>query len=291
MTLSYAAIPGPLNRLGEGPCWDDRRGRYMWVDILGGRAHWYNPSDGSAGSMAGPDWLSSLVPCRDGRFIAFAYHSYYMLDPETERFEFLGKVEGLEPDVRFNDCKCDGQGRIWAGTMAMDGQTPAGRLYRFDRELRPTAVLEKVTIANGLDWSPDGETMYFIDTVTRHIRAYEFREDTGELSGERTVVRIPEGEGGPDGMTVDAEGMIWAAQWGGSRVCRWNPRTGERLLTVPLPAERTSSCAFGGIGLRTLLVTSAQGGEAGDGGALAGAAFLVETPFAGRPPFCFAAGE
>lgn len=287
MTLPYTVIPAPLSNLGESPIWDERRARFMWVDITGARVHWYDPSGGGAGSIAAPQWISALVPCRDGRFIAFAYHSYYMLDPRTESFELLGGMEGLEPHIRFNDCKCDKAGRIWAGTLSMDGQSGVGRLYRFSRELDATSVIERVTISNGMDWSPDGGTLYYIDSATGLIRAYGFREDTGELYGERTVVRIPDGEGVPDGMTVDREGMLWAAQWGGSRISRWNPVTGERILALHLPAERISSCAFGGKELQTLLITSAQGDHPDGGEPQAGACFLAEASCGGRAPYAF----
>jgi sugar lactone lactonase YvrE len=285
MSFTHRTVPMAPCGLGEGPVWDEERNRFLWVDITCGQVCWYDPASCRTGSWPAPRWISALVPCRDGRFIAFAYHSYYVLDPKTGHFDLLGTLEGLEADVRFNDCKADRAGRIWAGTMSMDNREGAGRLFRLDHDWAAVTVLGDISISNGLDWSLDGRTMYYIDSLTREIRAYDFDEATGTLSGERTVVRIPEGEGLPDGMTVDSEGLLWAAQWGGRRVSCWNPVTGERVRSVHLPAERISSCAFGGEGFTTLFVTSAREGEQGITADTDGASFLVDTGASGRKPY------
>ena len=117
-----------------------------------------------------------------------------------------------------------------------------------------------MTTSNGLDWSLDLSTMYYIDTPTMMVRAFDYDADEGSISGERIVVQVPEGVGQPDGMTVDAEGMLWVAHWDGGRVTRWNPLDGRLLATVAIPADRVTSCAFGRAHLDTLFITTARHG-------------------------------
>src|SRR5699024_49293 len=119
------------------------------------------------------------------------------------------------PNNRFNDGKCDPAGRFWAGTMAMNNSENGGSLYRIDTNHKVTPMIRQVRMSNGLAWSPNNKTMYYIDTPTKQIDAFDFNPDTGEIKNKRTVVTIPESEGVPDGMTIDEEGNLWVAQWGG----------------------------------------------------------------------------
>lgn len=163
MDTRYTVLDAPRCRLGEGPFWDKRRNRYVWVDIVGNRVYWIDQPRGTLEGYEAPDWISSVVPCSDGRYLAAAYHSLYWLEPETGRFELALEIGGLGKNVRFNDCKCDVRGRLWAGTMAIDCSPGQGCLYKIGPGFRVSKVLEGLSIANGMDWSPDGKIMYFIE--------------------------------------------------------------------------------------------------------------------------------
>jgi sugar lactone lactonase YvrE len=192
---------------------------------------------------------------------------------ETGEVKML--CEEIVEGVRMNDGKCDPAGRFWAGSMAYTGDTGAGTLYRLDPDLSLHTVLDSVTISNGLVWTSDNSTFFYIDTPTGRVDAYDYDHGTGNISNCRTAVEIPDGQGGPDGMTIDSEDMVWVAHWGGSCVTRWNPQTGELLETVEVPdAKQITSCALGGANLDDLYITSASIGLDDEG--------LAEQPNAGR---------
>ncbi len=246
--------------LGEGPIWDDTLKRLYWVDIEGGKLH-VHPSGGAADRVLSVGCkVGAVVPRAAGNVVLATQHGFEQFDLETCQRTLLADPERDRPNNRFNDGKCDPRGRFWAGTMSMVGQAKAGSLYVLETDHSVRHVLGSVTTSNGLDWSPDRSKMYYIDTPTMMVRAFDYDADSGTITGERTVVRIPDGVGRPDGMTVDAEGMLWVAHWDGGRVTRWNPANGELLTTVIFPADRVTSCAFGGDDLGTLFVTTARHG-------------------------------
>ena len=183
--------------------------------------------------------------------------------------------EEIVEGVRMNDGKCDPAGRFWAGSMAYTGDKGAGKLYRLDPDLSLHTVLDSVTISNGLVWTSNNSTFYYIDTPTGRVDAYDYDHGAGNISNCRTAVEIPDGQGGPDGMTIDSEDMVWVAHWGGGCVTRWNPQTGELLETVEVPgARQITSCALGGANLDDLYITSASIGLDDEG--------LAEQPNAGK---------
>jgi sugar lactone lactonase YvrE len=156
-----------------------------------------------------------------------------------------------------NDGACDPQGRFWAGTMAYDESPGAGTLYRLELDGRCSTVLTGLTISNGIGWSPDGGTMYLSDSGTRLVEAFDFDGVTGAISGRRTLVRIDEPGVAPDGLTVDEDGDIWVAMYGGWAVHRYGPE-GSLRATLPMPVAQATSCAFGGDDRRTLFVTTGR---------------------------------
>ncbi len=158
-----------------------------------------------------------------------------------------------------NDGACDPQGRFWAGTLADDHRAGGGALYRLDPDGSTSLVLEGLTIANGIGWSPDGCTMYLVDSGPRVIHAFAFDPATGAISGGRALATVDEHVGSPDGMTVDAAGDLWVAVYGGGRVHRYSPE-GKLLQALPVPAAQSTCCAFGGPGLSRLYVTTATEG-------------------------------
>jgi sugar lactone lactonase YvrE len=244
-------------RLGEGPVWDDREQCVWWVDILGESIHRTDPLTGHddvipVGQMAGALGLRQggglVVAVRDG-FIA--------VDPASGRIERLADVEADRPTSRMNDGKVDPQGRFWAGTTDIDHRPGLGTLYRLDAGRPVSPILADVTISNGLDWTADEATMYFIDTPTRAIDRFSFDPSTGSISDRQRAVSIRPGAGSPDGMTLDAEDHLWVALWDGWAVERYAPN-GDLELHVEVPAAQTSSCTFGGPDLDVLFITTAQ---------------------------------
>lgn len=240
----------------EGPFWyGDRLG---WVDIMAGHL-WLAGFDGRA--LTGPRMydvgrpLGCAAPRTEDGWILGAGAGFMTLGED-------GTVTPLTDDladattIRMNDGKCDPAGRFWAGTMAYDESPGAGALYVFDGSVR--TVLEGVSISNGLAWTADHRTMYYIDTPTGHVDAFDYDERTGAVTGRRHVVKV---EGGhPDGMNIDDEGFLWVALWGGGAVHRYDP-SGRLVATVRVPAvTNVSSCCFGGPDRSTLFITTSQQG-------------------------------
>ncbi|MFW6170190.1 MAG: SMP-30/gluconolactonase/LRE family protein [Planctomycetota bacterium] len=246
--------------LGEGPVWDSRLECLFWVDIESGKLHAHEPR-GEADRV----WdvgckVGAAVPREAGGMVLATAHGFELFDLETSRKTPVADPESDLPDNRFNDGKCDSEGRFWAGTMSMARQREAASLYVLQTDHVVKKVFGGVTTSNGLDWSPDQASMYYIDTPTMKVRKFDFDGISGTIANEHVVVRFPDGVGRPDGMTVDAEGMLWIAHWDGGRVSRWDPRTGKLLDTVLLPVDRVTSCAFGGSDLKTLFITTARHG-------------------------------
>ncbi len=244
--------------LGEGPSWNESTQQLYWVDIEGGAVHVYDPATGNdrridVGQMAG-----CVVPRRSGGVLVTLQNGIHALDLETERLELLLDPEPSLPENRFNDGKCDSRGRLWAGTTRVSHDQPSGALYCLDTDLTCHRRLTDIWISNGLAWTADDRTMYFIDSPTSRVVAFDFEVETGTIANQRTVIEIPAGQGGPDGMTIDEEGMLWIALWDGWRVTRWDPRTGKLIAEIPVPVARPTSCVFGGPGLDELYITSAS---------------------------------
>jgi sugar lactone lactonase YvrE len=212
------------------------------------------------------------------------------LDTATGQIAPFAGFPDASPDVRMNDAKCDPQGRLWAGTMAFDMRPAGGALYRLDPDATVATLLPSVTISNGIDWSLDGLTMYYVDTPTLRVDCFDFDPATGSISNRRPFVEIERPAAYPDGLTLDAEGNLWLALWGGWGVRCYNPK-GELIATVDVPAAQTSSCAFGGENFDELYITSARGGVPDDDLANqphAGSLFRVRPGVKGRPANRFA---
>jgi len=242
--------------LGEGPAWDAKTKTLYWVDILEKRVHFHR--DDEDGFIQLDQMPGCLAPSKDGSLLVAARASILNINPATAEQNFLASV--TEPsNNRFNDGKCDPAGRFLAGSMNMDEKSPTGALYSFDGKT-VTHLLDGIRISNGLAWSPDYKTFYYIDTPTRKIKAFDYDLSTGLIANPRVVITILEGLGWPDGMTSDTDGNLWIAMWGGSSVTRWNPQKGELLERIPLPAKNVTCCVFGGENLDELYVTSARVG-------------------------------
>lgn len=260
MTHSVELVLDINATLGEGPHWDPRVEKLYWVDIKEKRLNAFDPKSGANDTYQFDQYIGAAIPGNDGRFLLAMENGIYEYSSRQGRLNLIVDPEEDLPDNRFNDAKCDPSGRLWAGTMSMTGELKQGSLYRLDHDRKLTKVLSDVSISNGLAWSPDHKYMHYIDTPTGKVVTFDYDNETGEISNQRTAVEVPREMGAPDGMTIDEEGMIWVAHWGGARVTRWNPATGELLLDIPIPAKNVTSCAFGGKNLNELYITTANDG-------------------------------
>lgn len=244
--------------LGEGAIWNHKTGELMWVNITGKILNFYNPKLKYNKEMFTGQMIGTVVPSESGKAMIALENGFYQFDPETGSKHFIIDPEKKISGNRFNDGKCDPAGRFWAGTMSMEGKKKAGALYRLDPDSTVHKMIEGVTTSNGIVWSPDHTKMYYIDTPTRKVMAWNYNNETGEISNPQTAIEVPEDMGFPDGMTIDSEGNVWIALWGGEAVGCWNPETGELLRTIDVPAKNVTSCAFGDDDLGTLYITTAR---------------------------------
>ena len=253
----WSAVPGLLS---EGPRWHEERQELLWVDILGRQMHRGTLSPD--GALARVETISvdrhvgAVAPAVGGGYVLAAGPGFLYLD-EAGSVRELAQPEAGHVEVRMNDGACDVQGRFWGGTMAYDEAPGAGALYRLELDGSCTTVLTGLTIANGIGWSPDASTMYLNDSGTGCLYVFRFDGPTGAISHRRTLVHIDQPGVVPDGLTVDEEGGIWVALWNGAAVHRYAP-DGTLLASVPLPVQRPTSCAFGGLDRDTLFITSAR---------------------------------
>jgi sugar lactone lactonase YvrE len=272
--------------LAEGPVWDHTNGQLVWVDIMGKCVHFFDPTKAVDRTITLDQRIGAAVPTIHGGLILALENGFHELDLETERLTKIIDPESDKPGNRFNDGKCDDAGRFWAGTMDMNEEHPNGSLYCLETNRTLRKAVEGIIVSNGMAWSPDNRTMYYIDSPTKRVLAYDFVLESGELSNPRIVVTIPDGEGFPDGMTVDTEGMLWIAQWDGWQVSRWDPHLGKRILSIPVPVARVSSCVFGGENFDELFITTARVGlnekQLADQPS-AGGIFSIKPGYKGRP--------
>jgi sugar lactone lactonase YvrE len=273
--------------LGEGARWDARRDELLRVDILAGRV--YRDRVDDAGrlvtvrtyELAGTVGAVAPIDGDDGWLLAAGPGFVHLRPDGTQRT----LAEVAPAGTRMNDAACDPQGRLWAGTLADDHHAGGGALYRLERNGRCDVVLDGLTISNGLGWSPDGSEMYLVDSGPRVIHAFAFDADRGTISGGRVLVTVPEDIGSPDGMTIDADGDLWVAVYGGGRVRRYSP-DGDLREELPVPAAQSTCCAFAGPGLRSLFVTTATEGwsdEQRRADPAAGLVYRLDTDAAGCP--------
>jgi sugar lactone lactonase YvrE len=277
------------NQLGEGPVWDARTDTLFWLDVLAGVVHRYDPADGSTTETSVGQEVGALVPRSSGGHALAVRDGFATLD-EHGTVSMLSEVEAGDPANRMNDGKCDRAGRFWASTMAFDASPDRGSLYRLSPDGDVDQVLTGLTIGNGLAWTADDRTFFFIDTMTRGVDAFDLDLATGTIDNKRQVVRIPEEDGLPDGMCIDAEGALWVALYSGGAVRRYSP-DGELLAVVRLPVPNPTCCTFGGPDLRELYITTAWAGMSDAERAespQAGGLFRVRTEVAGVLPYEFA---
>jgi sugar lactone lactonase YvrE len=276
--------------LGEGPIWDSRTSVFWWIDIIGKKLFQCSLETGQHQTWHLDQMVGTVVPRASGGLMLALQHGFAAFDPDSGEFSILSDPESDMPENRFNDGKCDPVGRFWAGTMRIEEHMElfTGSLYSLEADGRVIKRMDDVGVSNGIAWSSDERTMYFIDSPRFAIFAFDFEKSTGTISNRRTVFRA-EGMGAPDGMAIDSDDKLWVAFWGGWCVAQICPEKGQVLAKVHVPASQCSACAFGGEDFRQLFITTAAEGLSAEERAqqpLAGDVFTVETSAVGVPqPF------
>lgn len=244
--------------LAEGPSYLPDTHSVLWVDIEVGKIHRLDLETLENHTLDIGGKIGFVAASTKGDYIAGSREGVVRVNAHSGALTPWNDPEPNAPENRFNDGKPGPNGALWAGTMSIQETENAGAFYRLDTDGSVSKIFGDVTISNGLCWSPDRRTMYYIDTPTMRVDAFDFDEATGLMTNRRTVVRIPDGIGYPDGMTIDAEGKLWIAMWAGWGVTRWDPETGDLLGKIPLPVEKVTACCFAGPELDQLVITSAS---------------------------------
>ena len=241
--------------VGEGPVWDPRSGKVIWVDIPNNHVFSTDPTSGQTTRRELDKAAGIVLPRASGGYVAALQDGFYAL-PDDGEPELISPVDADNPITRLNDGETDPQGRFWAGTMGWEAEPNAGALYRLDPDGTVTQVLAGITISNGLGWSPDGSTMYYVDTPTMRVDRFDFDPVSGDITNRREFVTVRHGGGRPDGLTVDSEGAVWVATWPGYGVHRYLP-DGTLDAVIPLPVSNVSSIELGGPDMRDAWITTA----------------------------------
>jgi sugar lactone lactonase YvrE len=246
--------------LGEGPVWDPKNQAMFWVDIEGYKLHQYLPSKEKTKTWTFGEMIGAAVPMHHGNLLMAMEKGLSSFDLKAERLTKLAVLENSDDRIRFNDGKVGPDGAFWVGTMDKHCAPQAGNFFRISQDLHTTVQLPNTSISNGMAWSSDKKTFYYIDSTSFKIQAFDFDMENGSISNAKTVVEVPKAYGSPDGMCIDEEDMLWVAHWGGYCVRRWNPLTGKVLAKIDVPAPHVTSCCFGGGDLKTLYITTARSG-------------------------------
>ena len=274
--------------LGEGPHWDAERGELLRVDIRRGLLQRWRPEDGATWTTAVEGELGAVVPRRGGGLLLAVDRTLVLEDADGARRTVATADE--PDDNRFNDCRADAAGRLWAGTMSRSRHTATAALYRLEPDGALDVAIAGTTISNGIGWSADGERMFFVDSTTQRIDVLDFDVATGAVANRRRFAAIDPADGLPDGLAVDAEDGVWICLFGGAAVRRYDA-AGRLDAVVELPVTNPTCPAFGGPELATLYVTSARHRLTRDQLAaepLAGALLAFEPGVRGLPRGTFA---
>lgn len=280
--MEIKTINKNLDLLGEGPTYNKNLNRIYWVDIDGQKYHFINLSDVNKVNtinVNGP--ISSIVSTNNVYMAATISHDFYILD-DTGNLKKLTSINDRNPDTRFNDGKVDPFGAYVAGTMDKSKKNKIAALYRYDGN-KIIKILDKLKISNGLAWDTDRCIFYHIDTPERKVKAYLY-DTKMNLKYLEIAIDFKQELGNPDGMTIDSEGHLWIAHYGGSNVSVWNPLNHKKITNIKFPAANITSCTFAGDNLNCLFVTSAKNSNNFD---LGGSLFMLKTDINGCLPFNF----
>ena len=280
-------------KVGECPEWDERNNRLLWIDCISKKVYINDPQGNIIKTIELEEMVGSIaLRQKEGALVGMENGIFY-LDLESGKTEKICDPETHLPDNRMNDGKCDKNGRFWIGSMnrkdagTIGVSSPKCNLYVLDTDLSCKKKIDDVVLSNGIAWTEDNRTMYYIDTPKQNVMAYDFNLDTAEITNAREVIKLPENMGGPDGMDIDTDGNLWIALWEGWGVVKCDPRTGEILGMVDVPVKRVTSCTFGGENYDKLYITTAclaMEDSEWEGQPDAGSVFVVsDTGATGRP--------
>nr|WP_313176821.1 SMP-30/gluconolactonase/LRE family protein [Massilia sp.] len=292
--MEIQRIPGVHCATGESPFWHAAQAAWYWVDIPARRIWRMDHASGALRNWLAPEMVACIAAGADGSLVAGMETGIFRLQLGEDGLAQASRLAAppdaeLGEGMRFNDGRCDRQGRFWSGTMFMDmgAARAVGGLYSYSGEqgLRGPVVSGMLT-QNGLAWSPDGRTMYLSDShpLKRTVWAFDYDVDSGTPHKQRVFLDLSGQKGRPDGAAVDADGCYWTCANDGGLLQRFTP-AGQLDREIALPMAKPSMCAFGGPALDTLLVTSIDPGTGGDAGSVVllrpGVQGVAETPFAG----------
>jgi sugar lactone lactonase YvrE len=277
-------VTEPCAEHGEGPVWSPSWGGLRWVDTFVG-GMFALADDGTVTQRHLGTVLAALRPRAGGGMVVALEREFALADGADTELRPLGEL-WADPEVRFNDGGCDPQGRFYCGSMAYDNSEGAGSVYRLDPDGTTRVVVHRVTVSNGIAWSPDGGTAYYVDTPTHRVDIFDYDPVHG-LSGRRPLVHIDAAAGIPDGLTVDADGNVWVAIYGGSAVHRYTPG-GKLDGVIDVPVRQVTACTFGGTRLDQLFITTSRIGLGADAEPQAGATFRADVGVTGLPVAPFA---
>jgi sugar lactone lactonase YvrE len=276
--------------LGEAPIWHADEACLYWVDIDGRKVMRIDPASGTRQGFDLEHEIGCLVPRHGGGFVAGLAAGLAYVDEAFAEIEIFAAPEADRPGTRINDGKCDRSGRFWVSSADRKEAEPLGALYCLNGTGELIRTVSGVVTGNGMSWSPDNRTMYFTDTGVGAIYAFDYDIDAGDICNRRIFTTVYESEGLPDGCTVDAEGFIWSAHWGGWRITRYDPGGGvDRVVEMPVP--NVTSLAFGGTGLDRLFVTTARLGMTDqeiEDAPLSGGLFALDVGVRGLPEMPYA---
>jgi sugar lactone lactonase YvrE len=279
--------------IGEGICWDEKDEMLYWNDLLEDKIFAYDININTLKIIEVGQNTGCIAVREKGGLIACLQNGIYFVDVDTGILTPLIDPESDKPGNRFNDGECDCMGRLWAGTMSKEldsgngDNTPLGALYCIDTDLSVETKIPAVTISNGIGYSIDNKTMYYIDSPTRKVDAFDFDKHTGQISNRRVVVNVDEKEGMPDGMTVDADGNLWVGMWGAGTVVKYDPNTGKLLERINIPAPFVTTMVFGGKNMDEMFVNTAKLNTDLNEYPDAGGVFKIKMDVKGQPTYMF----
>ncbi len=266
---------------GENPLWHPDEERVYWTDIPTGRMFRYDPATGHHEMCYQGPSVGGFTIQADGKLLLFMAQGAIRVWHDGFHETIVSEIPD-ERNSRFNDVIADPAGRVFCGTMPTPERL--GRLYRLDTDGSLEVVIENVGTSNGMGFTPMLEHMYYTDTRKRTIYLFDYSGATGELSNQRVFTMVPSDEGGPDGLTVDSEGNVWSARWGGSCVVRYDS-DGSVIERIDFPVPKVSCPTFGGPDYTDMYVTTAGGNNKVEEGQEAGALFCVDPGVKGVPEF------
>ena len=252
-------LHGAQATLGEGPLWDERQQVLWWVDIEDGFVFRYDPATATNERFDVGQRVGTVVLGENGAVLLAVHNGFARFDLQSQKLDIISDPEADVPENRFNDGKCDPAGRFWAGTMNLDPENhTTGALYSLDGQFVVTKHLSNIGVSNGIVWSADADTMYYADSLSGVIDAFDYDLERGTISNRRVVFQVPKELGAADGMAIDSADRLWVAFWGGWCIGCVDPTSGSLLEKIEVPVAQPTACAFGGKDFRDLYITTAR---------------------------------